>query len=94
MVRYREGGNQRTAFTKNLSESGLCIKTNSVVTPGTTIEVEITAREKTYSLWAKVVWAKRVPPQLAHILDCGMGVRFIEPSSDWIEFCRQWTGGE
>ncbi len=92
-VRFGVEALEKTAFTKNLSETGICLRTNQVLPPGTTLQVEIQTPEASFSLWAKVVWAKKVPPQLAHVLDCGMGIRFIQPGEDWVAFCRTWHGG-
>jgi hypothetical protein len=40
------------------------------------------------------VWAKRVPAELAHTLQCGMGVRFINPGGDWEETFESWRAGK
>ena len=53
-------------------------------------KIELVFPEHKFALWGRVVWAKRVPPQLAHILDCGMGVCFIDPTADWLEFFETW----
>ena len=90
MVRYGLSTPEKTAFTKNLSETGLFIMTNQVFRPGTTIQVQIQFPDETYSMWARVVWAKVVPPQLAHVLECGMGVAFIDASDDYKNFYRVW----
>ena len=94
MVRYGVDKADKTGFTKNLSETGLNLKTNNVMKPGTTLHLELKFPERKFTLWARVVWAKRVPPQLAHILGCGMGICFIEPSPEWIEFYRRWAKGK
>ena len=83
----------KTGFTKDISETGLFIRTNNVLAPGKTIQVRIEFPENSFTLWAKVVWAKKVPPQLAHIMDCGMGVCFIEPPANWVKFCKEWKEG-
>jgi len=90
MVRYGLGTADKTAFTKNLSETGLFLMTNQVFKPGTTMQVQIQFPTETFSLWARVVWAKVVPPQLAHVLECGMGICFIDPSDDWKAFFQEW----
>ena len=90
MVRYGLSTADRTAFTKNLSETGLFLQTNQVFKPGTTIQVQIQFPNETFSMWAQVVRAKVVPPQLAHVLECGMGVRFIDPTPDWKAFFLEW----
>ena len=94
MVKYGTDKTDRTGFTKNLSETGLFIGTNNVFRPGTTIQVEIQFPERKYSMWAKVVWAKKVPTQLAHVLECGMGVCFVETPPDWLEFFHTWRSGK
>jgi Tfp pilus assembly protein PilZ len=91
MVRYGASATQKSAFTMNLSETGLFVHTNQVFNPGTTIQVQIQFPERTFSMWARVVWAKAVPPQLAHVMECGMGVCFIDPSPDWFSFFREWS---
>jgi len=93
MVRYGTSVAEKTAFTKNVSETGLYVQTNNVFKPGTTIQVNIQFPDRTFSMWARVVWAKTVPPQLAHVLDCGMGVCFIDPSPEWLSFFRTWSKG-
>lgn len=92
MVRYGVTAPERTAFTKNISETGLFINTNLVVRPGTTIMVQVHFPDRTFSHWARVVWAKQVPAQLAHVVECGMGVRFVDPAPDWAEYFARWKG--
>jgi Tfp pilus assembly protein PilZ len=89
MVRYGTSKAEKTAFTRNISESGMFLQTNAVFKPGTTIQVRFEIEEQPFTMWARVVWAKKVPPQLAHILGCGMGICFIEPSPEWVEFIRR-----
>ena len=90
MVKYGTEKTDRTGFTKNLSETGLFIGTNNVFKPGTTIQVELQFPERTFNMWARVVWAKKVPTQLAHVLECGMGVCFVDSPQDWLEFFHDW----
>ena len=54
------------------------------------MQVELIFPDRTFKLWARVIWAKKVPPQLAHILDCGMGVCFSDPSADWVDYFADW----
>lgn len=90
MLRFGEGKAEKTGFTRNISATGLFIHTNSVVKPGTTIQVQIHFPDRVVSHWARVAWAKQAPPQLAHVVECGMGVRFIDPKEDWFEYFDQW----
>lgn len=90
MVRYGAHGLERTAFTKNISQTGVFLQTNAVIQPGQTIQVQIAFPGRTWDLWAKVAWAKKVPPNLAHILECGMGLQFVNPGEEWVGFFQLW----
>ena len=90
MVRFGTTVPEKTGFTKNVSESGLFIHTNQVFPPGTTIQVVAQFPDRKFTFWGRVIWAKRVPPQLAHILDCGMGICFVDPSPDWLAYYQTW----
>ncbi len=92
MVRYGQDALTKAAFTQNLSRTGLMVKTNHVFPPGTMLQVLLRFPEKTFTLWARVAWAKKVPPQLAHVLDCGMGMEFVDPPSEWRDFFAGWAG--
>ena len=90
LVRFGDDVSSRTGFTRNVSETGIFVQTNQVSRPGSMIHVELEFPEGRFEMWARVAWAKKVPPQLAHILDCGMGLQFVEPPPDWPEFYREW----
>jgi Tfp pilus assembly protein PilZ len=90
MVKYGIEKTDRTAFTKNISETGLCLKTNHVFKPGSTVQIELHMPDRTFSMWGRVAWAKKVPPNLAHVLDCGMGLSFVDPSPEWLEYYESW----
>ncbi len=47
--------------------------------PGSTIQVHLLFPDRKFILWARVRWAKKVPPQLEGIIAAGMGVQFVEP---------------
>jgi Tfp pilus assembly protein PilZ len=93
MVKYGTDKADRTAFTRNVSATGLQIQTNHVFKPGTTIQIEIHMPDQVFSMWGRVAWAKKVPPQLAHVLECGMGLSFVEPTPAWLEYFKQWQQG-
>jgi len=90
-VRFGETRPERMAFTMNLSASGAFIRTNNVYAPGRTIKVEFNFEDQATILIAQVRWAKKVPPQLAHLLQCGMGVRFINPGPEWEALLEKWS---
>ena len=90
MVRFGTRGPEKTAFTKNISETGVYLATNAVYQPGSTIEVTLHFPERTWTFWGKVAWAKKVPANLAHVLECGMGIRFVDPGEEWVTFFEGW----
>jgi hypothetical protein len=94
MVRYGLGRPDKTAFTTNISKTGAFLRTNQVLKPGTTIQVEFVFPDQPFSLWAQVMWSKKVPAQMAHILLCGMGVRFINPGPEWEVFFAAWESSK
>ena len=69
----------RVAFTEDVSINGMFIKSCNVCPPNTKIWVEFTLEnDARVVLEARVMWAKKVPPQLIHIVKkCGMGVRIL-----------------
>jgi len=89
-VRFGVDKLERTAFTMNVSQTGAFLRTNQVLAPGKTIKVEFAFSDRTLTVYAKVVWAKQVPAQLAHVLMCGMGVRFINPGPEWVAAFGGW----
>ena len=93
-VRYGLDKLERTAFTMNVSRTGAFIRTNQVYAPGQTIKVEFSFPDRTLTVYAKVVWAKKVPIQLAHLLRCGMGVRFVSPGPEWLGAFEGWETGK
>ncbi len=89
MVKYGVSAPDKTGFSKNVSSHGLHVQTNMPLKPGLTVQLEMKFPDRTFDLWARVVWARKVPPQLAHSLPCGMGLQFIDPPEDWLEFFRK-----
>jgi hypothetical protein len=92
MVRYGTKDLNRGGFTRNISETGMCLQTNAVLEPGTRIQLRFELEERTFTMAAQVIWAKSVPSSLARIRRGGMGICFIEPSLDWIQFYNKWIG--
>jgi len=92
-VKYGVDEPIKTAFTRNLSLTGISLGTNNVFAPGTTVLVELEFPERTFSLWGRVMWAKKVPPALAYTVPCGMGVCFLEAGAEWEEFYEAWRAG-
>lgn len=90
MVRYGVETPDHTAFTQNLSEGGMYVTTNDVLSPGTELTLEVQTDEGTFALRGVIAWVKRVPANLAHLLHAGMGIQLTQPPREWIEFCERW----
>ena len=90
MVRYGTSELTKSAFTRNVSETGMCLQTNTVYKPGTRIQVQFELEDRTFFMLARVVWAKTVPSRLVYMSQCGMGICFIEPSINWIQYYNKW----
>jgi hypothetical protein len=69
----------RVAFTEDISVTGMFIKTPNIIPPNTKIRIEFTVTdERKIELEARVMWAKKVPQNLFHLVKkSGMGVRFL-----------------
>ena len=93
-LRFGVGEPVRLAFTEDISSSGLFIKTASTCNPGTTVTVELELGGGiTVRLEARVMWAKKVPPQMIHLVPrAGMGVkilRFISNEQIYLALCHE-----
>ena len=86
MVRYGTRATDKTAFTRNISERGLFLQTHQVMAPGSTIQVKVQFPDREFHMWARVRWAKRAPGQLMGIVAAGMGIKFVDPPSEWLEY--------
>jgi hypothetical protein len=80
----------RSGFTMNVSLTGAFIRTNNVYPPGATLKTEFNFEDGPVTVRARVVWAKKVPREMAHLLKCGMGVRFVNPGPEWTELFSGW----
>jgi len=90
---YGLEGKMRTAFTEDFSPSGLFIKAALVYPPNSIIEVVLTlADDREVAFEARVMWAKRVPPNLMRLSHkSGMGVRirrFHRGEESYRELCQ------
>jgi len=81
----------KTGFTRNISDTGMFLQTGSILKPGTTIQVQLELLNQKFGMWARVVWAKKVPPQLAQILGSGMGICFVDPPPEWLKAYERWA---
>ncbi len=95
-LHYGEEGKMRTAFTEDFSPSGLFIKAAIVHAPNSIIEIELCLDNgETIAFEARVMWAKRVPPNLMRLSrKSGMGVRircFHRGGDLYKALCREFV---
>lgn len=69
----------RVGFTEDISMTGMFIITPNVITPNSRIIIRFDLPEEAgVELEARVMWAKKVPANLFHLVKkSGMGVRFL-----------------
>lgn len=69
----------RMAFTEDVTDDGMFIKTTNLYRPGTQMFIElIMPDEDKVTLVGVVRWSKKVPPNLIHLVKkAGMGVRIV-----------------
>jgi len=66
------------AFTEDISITGMFIKTPNICPPNTKIVIEFEISNKKVELVGRVMWAKKVPQNLFHLVKkSGMGIRFL-----------------
>ena len=73
----------RLAFTEDISLQGMCIKTALVCPPGSRLKIELNLPDDSVvTMGGMVMWAKKVPPNMIHLVKkCGMGVKITGISS-------------
>jgi hypothetical protein len=77
-VRFGIDEASRVAFTEDVSHTGMFIKTPNICPPNTKIKIEFEIANNKVELIARVMWAKKVPQNLFHLVKkSGMGVRFL-----------------
>jgi hypothetical protein len=93
-IALRFGSNEanRLAFTDDVSPDGMFIRTANTCSPGSVLKVSLILQdEKCISFEARVMWAKKVPPQLINLANkSGMGIRierFLEGEELYRQLC-------
>jgi len=89
-VRFGIDDANRVAFTEDISDSGMFIKSLNVCPPNTKIKIEFTPDDINFvHIEARVMWAKKVPQNLFHLVKkSGMGVRFLRFQTGEEHFLR------
>lgn len=93
-IRFGIDSAVRVAFTEDISSTGMFIKTPNIVPPNTKIKIEFEVADNTkVEVEARVMWAKKVPQNLFHLVKkCGMGIRFLRfvaGEEQFREYCQE-----
>ena len=96
-LKFGVNGRSRVSFTEDITRQGMCIRSAVVSPPGTIINIDLTLPDdKLVTMKGVVVWAKKVPPNMIHIVKkCGMGIKFtrIETGEEaFAQFCAEIEG--
>lgn len=69
----------RVAFTEDINDRGMFIKTTNIYPVGSRIKMEISLPgEEKVRITGSVRWSKKVPPAMIHLVrKAGMGVKFL-----------------
>lgn len=77
-IRFGTDEPSRLAFTEDISRTGLFVKTTNICRPGSLIRIAMELEGTVVELEGRVMWAKKVPPQMIHLVKkSGMGVRIV-----------------
>jgi Tfp pilus assembly protein PilZ len=84
----------RLAYTEDITDHGLFIKTTNLYPPGTRIAVElILPGEARVLLKGMIRWSRKVPPTMIHLVKkAGLGVKILKFESGEGEF-REFLEG-
>jgi hypothetical protein len=84
------------AFTEDVSETGVFVRTVNVMGPGVVMLVELFMPDNSpVTFEARVMWSRRVPGSLIHLSKGGMGLlitKFISGEEKYLDFCRSVAG--
>ena len=97
-LKLRYGVNNATsvAFTEDFSEAGVFIRGVNVISPGSTLKVELfLPGDDPVFFEARIIWGRRIPGSIIHLSKkSGMGViitRFLTNEEKYRAFCRDLT---
>jgi len=95
-LRFGADAPVRVAFTEDVTDTGLFIKTTNLYPPGTRVAIElIMPDESKVRIAGSVRWTKKVPPNMIHLAKkAGMGVKILRVESGEEDFRRFLEGAQ
>jgi len=78
-LRFGTEGPSRVGFTEDLSDTGIFLRSTFVHNPGLVLKIYLNVNDQQdVSLTGRVMWARKVPPNMMNKIKGGMGVRILE----------------
>lgn len=79
-LRFGPAEPSQLAFTEDVSDHGIFIKTGKVYPLGTILQVEMTLPDDEYVFFEGMVrWSKKIPPQLlSKVNKAGLGIKIMK----------------
>jgi Tfp pilus assembly protein PilZ len=79
-VRFGPDAPSQLAFSEDISDHGIFIKTGKIYPLGTILKIEITLPDDDYVFFEGMVrWTKKVPPQLiSKVQKAGLGIKITK----------------
>ena len=73
----------RMAFTEDVTDRGMFIKTTNLYPPGTKIAIELIMPDETrVRMVGSIRWSKKVPPNMIHLVrKAGLGIKILSIES-------------
>lgn len=87
-VKFGKDKPDKVGFTEDVSSGGMFIKTNTVLQPGSHLQIELTLPDhRLLLLTGQVMWARQVPPSLLRFAKkSGMGIRLTQANHDYQQY--------
>lgn len=89
-ARFGLHGLVHEAPVANISETGICLRTNHVYKTGSRVLLRLELPDGDVHLKGEVMWAIRVPEHETATMEHGMGLQFIDSGSEWKHTFERW----
>jgi hypothetical protein len=86
-IRFGPEAFDARGYSRNVSGHGMFLAAPKVYTPGTLLKIRVETLAGSFERWARVTWARRMPPEFAHTKPTGMGLRVFDGGPAWAAAC-------
>ena len=85
-VRFGPDQPEYIGYSANISSTGIMIRTGRVFAPGTRLQMEVVVVPRALRLQGIVVWARAGDPRWIATGRIGMGLKFIHPPDNLMDY--------